>query len=139
MVRTYFVVSLVLVAMSAFLLGCNDSSTAPALNEDPAPIAAPTNVVAKGTADGILITWDASSHPELRGYNVYRYDRSAGKVSQLNSTVVTENRYVDGTAQWRTHYQYRVTSVSRRSESGPASVDIEYRDGGKKDPRDRQL
>jgi len=136
MMRKYFMVSVVLVAMSALLVGCNDSTTAPVILEDEAPIAAPANIVAQVTAAGVLITWDASSHPGLRGYNVYRYDRSTGSVAQLNAGVVASNQYVDDSAQWRSHYQYRVTSLSRSSESTFTSVEVDYRSSREKHPKD---
>jgi fibronectin type 3 domain-containing protein len=131
MARTFVVVPLVLVAMTAFLIGCSDSTTTEPNLESQAPITAPVDVTAQVTADGVELTWGASSHPDLRGYNVYRIDLRNGTTEQLTPAAIGATHYLDTTAQWRTQYEYRVTSVGSGSkESGYSAIDIGFYTSG---------
>ena len=134
MARRYVMTAVVIIAMSAFLYGCGDETTAPII-QDQAPLTAPTGVTATVTAAGVELNWDANSSTELRGYNVYRYDRSVRSIERLNGSTLSETSYLDSTAEMRSNYQYRVTSVSRFNvESSYSSVDISVVSSREKTP-----
>ncbi len=117
-------VALVTVAMAAFIAGCGDGVVAPAdTGTSSAPPIAPTVVMAAVTPDGILVSWEPSSDPSLRGYNVYRLDRSQNVIARLTDTPLASNTYLDRDARWGVSYEYRVTAVNVKDvESAPASV-----------------
>ncbi len=134
--RKSLVLACVFPAMLVFSFGCEDHGTAPNPNENEAPVLAPTNVQAVVIAGGdIQISWDASSQPNVRGYNVYRVDNENDVVAQLNDAVLEVTSIVDGGARFGHEYDYRVTAVStRNTESAFSSVTIRNREA----PTDRK-
>jgi fibronectin type 3 domain-containing protein len=91
------------------------------------------------TPDGIELTWLASSHPTLRGYNVYRHIASESAIGQLNAAPLSENRYVDATAESGPVYEYLVTAVTvKGTESAYASITI-VTEPGKTKAKPREL
>ena len=134
--RKTFVLACVLPAMLSFAFGCADETAAPNPSEDEAPVLAPTNVQALVISGGdIQISWNASSQPNVRGYNVYRVDNEADTVERLNASVLEVTSIVDGGARFGREYDYRVTAVSTRdTESAFSSVTIRNREA----PSDRK-
>lgn len=136
--RKHVLISVVLLAISGILVGCGDSTVAPASSTD-APLVAPANVTAQIMLNGdIKIQWEASTQANLWGYNVYRYDSKEGEVHKLTETPISENSYRDTSAQVNIQYEYRITAVSfEGSESGFSSIAVaNWQDGStKKDPR----
>ncbi len=110
-----------LLALTAMLTGCSDETTAPVTHNE-APVLAPTNVQAEIVNGGIRITWNPSTQPNVRGYNVYRLDRIDSSIERLTPSVTTETSYVDNGAAWSQEYEYRVTSVSTRDEESNFSA-----------------
>ncbi|MGB7264210.1 MAG: choice-of-anchor D domain-containing protein [Terracidiphilus sp.] len=78
-----------------------------------------------GTPGEVNLTWDApSSSPDpVAGYNVYRSPTNAYSFVQLNSSMVAQSTYVDGTAQSGQTYDYIVESVdSSGVTSAPTNI-----------------
>jgi fibronectin type 3 domain-containing protein len=132
--RKHVLVSVVLLAISGILFGCGDSTVAPTTTTE-APIVAPSNVTAQELANGdVMILWDASSQTNLRGYNVYRLDLENQRIGKLNAAELSQNSYVDQTADRDVQYEYRVTAISTRgTESNYSAVVVvveseQYRD-----------
>ncbi len=136
--------SIALFALCASLLvsGCAEDSPTPVAPEDEAPVLAPTNVQAVVISGGdIQISWDASSQPNVRGYNVYRVDNGVSSIERLNGSPLEVTSVVDGGAQFGREYDYRVTSVSsRNAESRFATVTIRNREApAERDPQDPEI
>ena len=138
--RKLLVLALALSMMCVLAVGCAEDAAAP-VQEDEAPVLAPTNVRAIVIGGGnIQISWDPSSQPHVRGYNVYRLDRVDEVIERLNSSVLEVTSIVDGGARIGREYEYRVTSVSTRSkESGFAAVTIRNQVPDRKDGRPGEL
>lgn len=128
--RKYLVLACVLPALLLFVFGCAEDAAAPDPNQNEAPVLAPTNVQAVVINGGdIQISWDASSQPNVRGYNVYRVDNVDDSIERLNASPLEVNSIVDGAARFGREYDYRVTSVStKNTESRYASVTIQNRE-----------
>lgn len=125
--RNHVMICIVLLGVSGLVLGCSsdDGTLAPAqVNE--APPAAVSGLSATLTSEGgIALRWDASTQPNLRGYNVYRHDSSQSAIGLLNASPLSENRYVDTNVQQGSVYEYLVTAVSAKGlESAFATVTI---------------
>ena len=94
----------------------------------------PTSRPSSSTGD-IQISWNASSQPNVRGYNVYRVDNENDIVAPLNDAVLEVTSVVDGGARFGHEYDYRVTAVStKNTESAFSSVTIRNREA----PTDRK-
>ncbi len=128
--RKTLVLACVLPAMLSFGFGCSDHGAEPNPTEDEAPVLAPTNVQAVVINGGdIQISWNASSQPNVRGYNVYRVDNENDTVAPLNDAVLEVTSVVDGGARFGHEYDYRVTAVStKNTESAFSSVTIRNRE-----------
>lgn len=128
--RKYLVLACVLPALLLFVFGCAEDAAAPNTNQDEAPVLAPTNVQAVVINGGdIQISWDASSQPNVRGFNVYRVDHLDDSIARLNESPLEVTSIVDGAARFGREYDYRVTSVStRNAESRFATVTIQNRE-----------
>jgi len=125
--RKHVMISIVLLSISGLLLGCGDDSTV--VTPEPtleAPPAAPSGLSIKLNADGnVELTWDASSQPNVRGYNVYRHIASQSAISALNDAPLTEASFIDDTIDRGPVYEYMVTSVTTRgTESAYSTIQI---------------
>ncbi len=79
----------------------------------------------EGLVDRIELTWDAVSHPDLVGYNVYRADWENGDYVRLNVDPVTVTSYADSTIPDSDIYWYAVTAVYSGSYGDAESIDSE--------------
>ena len=76
------------------------------------------------------LSWNASSSPDINGYNIYRaaYSGSCGTFSKINSTLNAGTSYTDGTVNSGTSYCYTTTAVNSNNQessySSPAQVSI---------------
>jgi fibronectin type 3 domain-containing protein len=125
--RKHVMISIVLLSISGLLLGCSsDDTTLAPTATDEAPPAAVSGLTATLTSSGdVALRWDASTQPNLRGYNVYRHNPSQSAIGTLNASPLTDNRYVDTGAQSDAVYEYMVTAVSARGlESAFTTVTI---------------
>ncbi len=94
------------------------------LIEPSAKVAKPPTLISTAKEvgeDAISLTWqtpdsniDGSTPTNLLGYNVYRLDESQSDVSQnpLNSSLVSNNQYVDRNFRFGESYRYVVRTVS---------------------------
>jgi fibronectin type 3 domain-containing protein len=135
--KTFFVTAIVLLGVCALIAGCGSDSVSPANTSNDAPIMPPLNVVVTPTASGkVIITWDANTQPNLRGYKVYRRDDQS--IQTLTVNPISQTRYEDTATVLGATYEYRVTSVSTKgAESGFASATVTIRgtDRGRQDKK----
>jgi fibronectin type 3 domain-containing protein len=105
--------------------GCADEIGAPI--EDEQPVLPPTNVRALALNDGhVEVLWDASSQPNINGYNIYRREVGHGNPNRLNPTRILDTKYRDTGTVPAKDYEYRVTAVnSKGKESRHTSVVVE--------------
>jgi hypothetical protein len=115
-------------AMVTICFGCADEINAP--GDDEQPVLPPTNVRAVALPDGdVEVLWDASSQPNINGYNIYRREVGGGGPHRLNDTRILDTEYRDDTTSASRQYEYRVTAVnSKGKESRHTAVVIEARD-----------
>jgi fibronectin type 3 domain-containing protein len=108
----------------ALLAGCQSDPVAP--TEDEAPVLPPENVmVATSFTDKLVVTWDPNSHPQLRGYHVYRVETATQALLRLTDTPITETHYQDMSARRGVEYEYRVTALTKAGkESAYQSASI---------------
>lgn len=78
---------------------------------------------AAGSAE-VGIVWNASTHSELAGYNVYRSADSGASFNLLNTgQVITERYFVDSLINNEAVYQYYVTVLDKDgNESLPSNI-----------------
>jgi hypothetical protein len=138
--RKHLALAFALLSVSMFALGCAEDATAPDPQQDEAPLLAPINVQAAVVNGGdIRISWNASSQPNVAGYNVYRVDLSDDAVARLNPSLLASTSIVDASARFGREYDYRVTAVSdRNTESRFTTVTIRNREAPPQDRRDRK-
>ncbi len=77
--------------------------------------AAPTHTVS--------LSWDASTSPNISGYNIYRalYVNSCGSFAQINSVLNTSTLYTDASVTDGTSYCYATTAVNASNEESAFS------------------
>jgi len=63
------------------------------------------------SSPSVALSWNASSSPNLVGYNAYRGMVSGGPYTKLNSPLVATSPYTDSTVQFGQTYYYVTTSV----------------------------
>jgi hypothetical protein len=86
----------------------------------------PANLDAsEGLGDRIELTWNAVSHPDLVGYNIYRADWENGDYTKLNTDPVANNAYTDDTITDDEVYWYVVTAAYSGSYGNAESIDSE--------------
>jgi len=79
--------------------------------------AAPTHTVS--------LSWDASTSPDISGYNIYRspYSGSCGTYAKINSALITTTVYTDSAVTDGDAYCYAATAVnSSEEESGYSNI-----------------
>ena len=128
-VRTYVMISAVLLCASGLLLGCSndDPITLAPVPVDEAPPTAVSGLNAMVTSGGsVALSWDVSSSPNLRGYKVYRHNVSDQAIGLLTASPVTDNRYVDSAVEIGPTYEYLVTAVSVKGlESAYSAITVD--------------
>ncbi len=131
--RKYVMISMVLLCGSALLLGCSDDDPAAPAPGNEAPPAVISGLSIRMLSDSeVELSWDASTQPNLSGYNLYRHIQTEQAIGRLNSTPSTSNRYVDATISKGPVYEYLVTAVSAKGlESAYAAITISTNDRGK--------
>ena len=124
--RKYVILS-ALLTVTAMLVGCSsdETTTSPIVTSE-APILPPTSVSVREISNGsIEITWTANTQAHFKGYNVYRV-KPGEAIGRINSSLVSNNRYVDGTANSGSLYDFWVTSVSAKGAESAFSVLASY-------------
>jgi hypothetical protein len=61
----------------------------------------------------VSLSWDASTTPNIRGYNVYRATMSGGAYLILNNSPIVETAYVDNNVAVGQTYYYVTTAVDQ--------------------------
>jgi len=94
--------------------------------------AQPTTTTASTTGTGtaapthsVNLSWNASSSPNISGYNLYRavYTNSCGSYSKINSLLNTGTLYTDPNVTDGTSYCYAATAVdTSNAESGYSNI-----------------
>lgn len=86
------------------------------------------NLSGTGTAAvtySVKLAWEASTSPNISGYNVYRalFSGSCGSFSKINSLLNTSTTYTDAGVVGGSSYCYATTAVnSRNEESGYSNI-----------------
>jgi len=75
------------------------------------PPSPPANVTAAACSTSVQLSWDASSDPDLAGYNVYRANQSIGPWTKLNPGLLTAPAYEDTGVAGGFAYYYAVSVV----------------------------
>jgi fibronectin type 3 domain-containing protein len=125
--RMHVMIGILLLCVAGLTMGCSDDSTvAPEAPEDQAPPAAVSGLTVMLNTDGsVSLRWDASTQPNLRGYNVYRHVPEQSAIGVLNASPLTDNRYTDTTTERGQRYEYLVTAVNTRGlESAYATITV---------------
>jgi len=73
----------------------------------------------------VVLNWNASTSPDIAGYNVYRSTSSAGPYSKINSEgLVASTTYSDATVATGAIYYYATTAVNCSNEESSYSNQI---------------
>ncbi len=94
---------------------------------DAQPSTATENLTGTGTAAGsthiVSLSWNASTSPNISGYNVYRamYSTSCGSLSKINSELNTGTLYTDSAVTDGASYCYATTAVNSSNEESAYS------------------
>jgi len=92
---------------------------------DETPPAVPTGLAAGLSGDGVHLSWDPSTAPDLAGYSVYRAVSQAGPYTRLNAALLAAAEYQDdalpagATSAW-----YRVTASDLSGNESPQSAAV---------------
>jgi fibronectin type 3 domain-containing protein len=110
-----FVTIFLLVSAWALVAGCGSDPVAPV--EDEAPVLPPENVRAvTSSTEKLVVSWDPNSHPNLRGYHVYRVETATQTLMRLTDTPIPETHYQDMSARRGVEYEYRVTAITKAAK-----------------------
>jgi len=89
------------------------------------PPPAPTGLTAVNAAGAVDLLWNASSSPDLAGYNVYR-STDGGPFERVNKKRVPTPIFHDTSVEPGHHYQYAITAIdlsgNESARSKPATV-----------------
>ena len=78
----------------------------------------PTSVIASSLQGNALVTWQAPTNANRKGWKVVRSTQPDGIGPILTTVPTTDPRLVDSGVAAGTTYYYRVTAVNRRDEEG---------------------
>jgi fibronectin type 3 domain-containing protein len=90
------------------------------------PPSSPAGLVAIPLKEGVELNWRKNPESDILGYNVYRRRLGEREFKRLNESPLTNETYLDTTAELRQDYEYAVTAVDnspRRNES-PRSEEV---------------
>jgi len=99
---------------AVFTSNASDSSAAATL--------AGTGVAA--LAHTVNLSWDASTSPDIIGYNVYRRTGSSGSFTKINSALDPQTSYADSSVADGQTYYYETTAVNSSNEESVASTPV---------------
>ena len=87
------------------------------------PLAAPSDLTASASSNGVSLDWAGKEQSNLAGYNVYRASGQDRSYSELTGSPIQNSRYDDTSAPTGATSYYRVTAVGTSgNESAPATV-----------------
>ena len=84
------------------------------------PPSIPTGLVAVWQPDGVALRWDRNPEPDIAGYNLYRREKEGKEFVLINSRLIKESYFLDGSADPQHTYLYRLQAVDS-SPSGNVS------------------
>ncbi len=91
-------------------------------NIDTTPPAAPQGAQALSEGDGVHLSWNPNTEPDLAGYNVYRRI-AGGSATRLNNVLLTDTHYIDTTAPPDPQgVTYEITAVDVRGNESAHTV-----------------
>jgi hypothetical protein len=97
------------------------SFTSNASNSPASSTATGTGVA--GTSYSVNLSWNASTSPNVTGYNVYRRSGTGGSFSRINTVLDPNTLYLDTSVSDGLTYYYETTAVnSTNEESGPSAI-----------------
>jgi hypothetical protein len=116
-------VTLAIVAMAVFAVGCSDDSPVAPTTPDNAPPAVPSELSAAYTGSQAIISWAPNTvDPDLAGYTVTRSNRGETETLVENALITS---YADPAPKNGTSV-YQVTAVDRAgNHSAVASVTLD--------------
>jgi fibronectin type 3 domain-containing protein len=103
-------------AATVFLIGCAGVSSRTETVTGTGPTA---------STHTVNLSWNASTSPDISGYNIYRaiYTNSCGSFSKINSVLNTSTSYTDSKLADGTSYCYATTAVNvSNEESGYSNI-----------------
>ena len=87
-------------------------------------IAAPSNFTANATEQTVTLDWDDNAEAEVVGYNLYRSLTSGSGYQPLNSELLTESGFEDGSVSKGTTYYYVVRAENGSGEESQSSIEL---------------
>ena len=90
----------------------------------PAP---PTDLLAMGLPDGIMLRFTPSKDRDTKGYLIFRADKKDGEFVKITDKEVIENLYRDTGAKPKKVYYYRVIAVDEAGNQSEMSETLEYK------------
>jgi len=78
-----------------------------------------------GTLAFVSLSWNASTSPEVTGYNIYRKTSSTGSYARINSKLDFNTNYTDATVIHGTTYYYATTAVNSQGKESEYSSGVE--------------
>jgi hypothetical protein len=95
------------------------------LQPDSTPPTAPIGLTATPGGEIVILSWTASSEPDLAGYNVYRSETTpVPTITPINSTLLTSPNYTDHGLTNDTLYYYVVTAVDTADNQSGSSNQV---------------
>ena len=85
----------------------------------------PTGLTAKAGNAAVMLTWEANSESDLRGYNIYRSNTSGSDFSKITTSPTDQNRYTDTGLTNGTTYYYKITAVDTSSNESNYSNEVQ--------------
>jgi hypothetical protein len=86
------------------------------------PPSIPTGLVAVRQQDGVALRWDKNPEPDIAGYNLYRREKEGKESVPMNPRLITENYFLDGSADLQRAYFYRLQAV----DSSPSGNESDF-------------
>jgi hypothetical protein len=86
------------------------------------PPSVPTGLVAVWQLEGVALRWDINPEPDIAGYNLYRRDKEEKGFVRINPRLITENYFLDGSADLQHTYLYRLQAV----DSSPSRNESDF-------------
>lgn len=93
----------------------------PSQTADIIPPATVSGVTTTMKSLSVLLNWDASNEPDLKGYVVYRSEVSGEDFKRLNTDLLTTPYYIDSQVTDGTVYYYVITAVDESLNESPYS------------------
>jgi len=86
------------------------------------PPSVPTGLVAVWQQEGVALRWDINPEPDVAGYNLYRREKEGKEFLKMNPRLITENYFLDGSADLQQSYIYRLQAV----DSSPSRNESDF-------------